>query len=372
MFLLNVADYSSCHSAYPPNYDREKGLLFDFYPAQKLNLPKGAMKKTKYVADNMECVFACMGVHWCRSTNFKIAPRSNGLHACQLISSEQFAGKEYMEPSKAYNHYSVKNPCQEKPCHNGGKCVLQENRQHSHCECNKGFGGENCEKAKNRLRVDLEDTKGKTAYAEYDYFAVASERAKYKLSLGSYKGTAGDSLSYHRGMAFSTKDRDNDKYGGNCAVVYKGAWWFSDCHRSNLNGLYHHVYNYKNCEELYKRGFKQSGVYTIDPDGKGRFKVYCDQKTDGGGWTVIQKRQDGSVDFYRGWNAYKNGFGNLKGEFWLGLDKINRLTHQAKNRLRVDLMDTKGKTAYAEYDYFAVASERFKYKLSLGTYSGIY
>ncbi|KXJ05008.1 Angiopoietin-related protein 7, partial [Exaiptasia diaphana] len=126
---------------------------------------------------------------------------------------------------------------------------------------------------------------------------------------------------------------------------------------------------FKNCEELYKRGFRQSGVYTIDPDGKGRFKVYCDQKTAGGGWTVIQKRQDGSVDFYRGWNAYKNGFGDLKGEFWLGLDKINRLTHQAKSRLRVDLMDTKGKTAYAEYDYFAVASERAKYKLSLGTYS---
>ncbi|XP_020907416.2 ryncolin-1-like [Exaiptasia diaphana] len=127
---------------------------------------------------------------------------------------------------------------------------------------------------------------------------------------------------------------------------------------------------FKNCKELHKRGFRQSGVYTIDPDGKGRFKVYCDQKTDGGGWTVFQKRQDGSVDFYRGWNAYKNGFGDLKGEFWLGLDKIKRLTHQRRNRLRVDLEDTKGKTAYAEYDYFAVASERAKYKLSLGSYKG--
>ena len=108
VFLLNVADLSLCHSAYPSNYDREKGFLFDFYPAQKLALPKGAIKKTKYVADNMDCVFACMGVHWCRSINFKIAPRSNGLHACQLISSEQFAGKKYMGPNKAFNHYSVK------------------------------------------------------------------------------------------------------------------------------------------------------------------------------------------------------------------------------------------------------------------------
>ena len=84
---------------------------------------------------------------------------------------------------------------------------------------------------------------------------------------------------------------------------------------------------------------------------------------------MFQKRLDGSVDFYRGWTDYKVGFGNLKGEFWLGLDKINRLTKRG-NRLRVDLEDTRGKAVYAEYDMFAVTSERTKYKLSLGTYSG--
>ena len=69
------------------------------------------------------------------------------------------------------------------------------------------------------------------------------------------------------------------------------------------------------------------------------------------------------------WSDYKNGFGNLNGEFWLGLDKIHRLT-TTKNRLRVDLEDTASKTAYAEYNMFAVTSEKTKYKLSLGTYSG--
>ncbi|KXJ05169.1 Tenascin-R, partial [Exaiptasia diaphana] len=98
--------------------------------------------------------------------------------------------------------------------------------------------------------------------------------------------------------------------------------------------------------------------------------VYCDQKTAGGGWTVFQRRKDGSVDFSRGWVDYKNGFGDLNGEFWLGLDKIHRLTHQTRNRLRVEIEDTKGKSAYAEYDLFDVTSERNKYKLSLGTYSG--
>ncbi|CAH3194198.1 unnamed protein product, partial [Porites evermanni] len=125
----------------------------------------------------------------------------------------------------------------------------------------------------------------------------------------------------------------------------------------------------QNCAELYKAGERISGVYTIDPDGQGAFDVFCDQTTTGGGWIVFQKRLDGSVDFYRGWADYKRGFGNPNGEFWLGLDKIHRLT-KSNNRLRVDLEDTTGKTAYAEYDVFAVTSERTKYQLSLGTYSG--
>ena len=128
----------------------------------------------------------------------------------------------------------------------------------------------------------------------------------------------------------------------------------------------------KNCAELYKSGKTVSGVYTINPDGSsaGAFDVYCDQKTSGGGWTVFQKRLDGSVDFYRGWNDYKKGFGNLNGEFWLGLVKINRLTSSDRYKLRVDLEDTEGKTAYAEYNLFAITSERTKYQLSLGGYSG--
>ncbi|XP_068683841.1 microfibril-associated glycoprotein 4-like [Montipora foliosa] len=127
---------------------------------------------------------------------------------------------------------------------------------------------------------------------------------------------------------------------------------------------------YKNCVDVYNSGEKISGVYKIDPDGLGEFEVYCDHTTAGGGWTVFQKRQDGSVDFFRAWDAYKRGFGNLNGEFWLGLDKIHRLTVSSSSKLRVDLEDIHGNTAFAEYSSVTVASERAKYQLSLGTYSG--
>ena len=124
------------------------------------------------------------------------------------------------------------------------------------------------------------------------------------------------------------------------------------------------------CADLYKFGQTNSGVYTVDPDGSGAFDVFCDQTTDGGGWTVFQKRIDGSVDFYRYWADYKNGFSNLNGEFWLGLDKIHRLTNSDVFELRVDLEDWQGGTRFAKYTSFVISNEANKYKLSLGSYSG--
>ena len=111
-------------------------------------------------------------------------------------------------------------------------------------------------------------------------------------------------------------------------------------------------------------------MYTIKPDNLLAFDVFCDQTTKGGGWTVFQKRLNGSVDFYRYWHDYKHGFGDPRDEFWLGLDKIHRLTSDVNNSLRVDLEDFEGKNAYAEYNMFRVMSEKDKYKLILGSYSG--
>ena len=93
-------------------------------------------------------------------------------------------------------------------------------------------------------------------------------------------------------------------------------------------------------------------------------------ETDGGGWTIFQRRQDGSVDFRKYWIEYENGFGNLTGEFWLGLSKINRLTQKGFNTLRVELGDFDNNKAYARYSTFSVGDSTTEYTLTVGGYSG--
>uniref|UniRef100_A0A1X7SR50 Fibrinogen C-terminal domain-containing protein n=1 Tax=Amphimedon queenslandica TaxID=400682 RepID=A0A1X7SR50_AMPQE len=126
----------------------------------------------------------------------------------------------------------------------------------------------------------------------------------------------------------------------------------------------------RDCKDWYNNGSTTSGVYTVNPDGGTPFEVYCDMETDGGGWTVFQRRQDGSVDFYRNWTDYENGFGDLTGEFWLGLSKIHRLTKEGSNTLRVDLGDFEGNTSYANYSTFNVSDGSTEYILTVGGYSG--
>ena len=94
-------------------------------------------------------------------------------------------------------------------------------------------------------------------------------------------------------------------------------------------------------------------------------------KTDGGGWTVFQRRQDGSVDFFRGWNDYKIGFGNVRGEFWLGLDKIHWLLGLSNgNELRIELMEENNVKNYAKYRNFSMGNEKSKYVLHISGFNG--
>ena len=133
--------------------------------------------------------------------------------------------------------------------------------------------------------------------------------------------------------------------------------------------FYLFILAFRNCADIFKSGENRDGVYIIKPDNQSAFNVFCDQTTAGGGWTVFQKRIDGSVDFNLNWSNYKHGFGNLSGEFWLGLDRIHRLTLDNNSMLRVDMEDFEGGSAYAEYSSFGVRSEHDKYRLILGCYN---
>ncbi|KAI8518307.1 cell surface pattern recognition receptor signaling pathway [Branchiostoma belcheri] len=128
----------------------------------------------------------------------------------------------------------------------------------------------------------------------------------------------------------------------------------------------------RDCMELLSTGHDVSDVYTIYPDGDGKspVHVYCDMDTDGGGWTLFQKRQDGSINFYRNWQAYKTGFGDLRGEFWLGNDNLHRITDQGVYELRVEMEDFEGNSAHANYSIFHVEDEVHKYKLTVEGYAG--
>ncbi|CAH2316463.1 ficolin-2-like isoform X1 [Pelobates cultripes] len=134
------------------------------------------------------------------------------------------------------------------------------------------------------------------------------------------------------------------------------------------NGSLDTIYVAKNCKELLDQGFFLSDWYTIYPDGETPLKVLCDMHTDDGGWIVFQRRWDGSVDFFRDWKSYKNGFGSRLNEFWLGNDNIHMLTSAGKWELRVDMQDFENTKHFAKYDSFQVLGESEKYKLLLGAF----
>nr|XP_053640454.1 microfibril-associated glycoprotein 4-like [Cherax quadricarinatus] len=123
------------------------------------------------------------------------------------------------------------------------------------------------------------------------------------------------------------------------------------------------------CSTLHQAGVKGSGKYQVFPF---TFLVYCDMSTHGGGWTVVQRRklQEVQEDFDRGWADYRNGFGNLDGEMWLGLEPLHQLTYSASYELRVDMFDYQLGHLYAHYKNFRVGPESDGYRLLATNYSG--
>ncbi|KFB49729.1 hypothetical protein ZHAS_00018382 [Anopheles sinensis] len=121
------------------------------------------------------------------------------------------------------------------------------------------------------------------------------------------------------------------------------------------------------CKDVSRKKSGQYGIYIEN----GEFKtVFCEHDAFDGNWVVFQYRFNGKVNFYRGWAEYRDGFGTLDGEFWLGLKYLHQLTSTRKHELMVEVKDYNGNYGYAKYDHFEVGSEAQKFVLKRGSYSG--
>ncbi|XP_057304644.1 ficolin-1-like [Hydractinia symbiolongicarpus] len=129
----------------------------------------------------------------------------------------------------------------------------------------------------------------------------------------------------------------------------------------------------RDCRQHKTNSQSSDGVYLINPGDTSPFPVWCDMNTDGGGWIMIQRRLTGRVNFQRDWLAYKNGFGNLQHEFWLGLEQIY-LTQLYDDRrgteMWIEIIDMNNKGYRIKYGLFEIGDESTKYRLKTAGYSG--
>ncbi|KAJ6649378.1 Ficolin-1 [Pseudolycoriella hygida] len=131
--------------------------------------------------------------------------------------------------------------------------------------------------------------------------------------------------------------------------------------------------DFNDCDDALAKGFTRNGVYLIRPKSSLRpFEVWCDMESDDGGWTIIQARFDGLIDFFRTWADYRNGFGCVDSEHWLGNNFIHHITKDNNYELRIELTGFKeNEFAVASYSPFRIGSEDEKYKLYVGNFTGI-
>ena len=114
----------------------------------------------------------------------------------------------------------------------------------------------------------------------------------------------------------------------------------------------------------------RNGITVIKPDDGKPFRVYCDMDLFGGGWTKIHQRSTDSLSFYRSWKSYKYGFGWLRGDGWLGLEKMHRLTKSQPAELLITIYTKDYNYYYPQYKNFTIGSEATGYTLYIRGFSG--
>ncbi|RMX45808.1 hypothetical protein pdam_00023168, partial [Pocillopora damicornis] len=206
-----------------------------------------------------DCLLRCMRNDHCFSLNVAAFSLPNGSTSCDLLSTDKYNVSDKFKEDRTSHHFSIMNPCENFPCQHGGTCHANYETYDYSCACEQNYTGNNCE-------------------------IPIRKKAENFVTFLLFLWRRGKKKTLHLFWVF-------------CLPYYL------------------QISSGRDCFYLLNAGHNRSGVYSVDPDGRGHFSAYCDMHTDGGGWTVFQRRQDGSVDFYRNWTDYKVGFGQLTGEF---------------------------------------------------------
>lgn len=247
--------------------------------------------------------------------------------------------------------------CQSNPCQNGGMC--QEGVNQYSCDCAEGFDGSHCED-------DIDECED----------APCQNGGSCEDEAGSYKcycttGFAGDNCE----SGIDRCETNPCLNGGTCTDLDIGYKCMCPIgHAGHDCDVVAHV----DCSAIYEADNNaEDGIFFIYPGRNHHpMSVYCQFDDETGGSIVFQRRQhnfpDNNVheDFFRGWQEYKAGFGDMTGEFWLGNRALNRLTSEKNYNLRVDLKSEQGLIAYANYNWFRISGSSDKFRLSIGGYSG--
>ncbi|KAJ8035740.1 Fibrinogen-like protein A [Holothuria leucospilota] len=255
---------------------------------------------------------------------------------------------------------------------------------------------------RSKPKSEYQNTRGLGPESEVHRLRVSRAESGVQLHLGnlsssigvqsSYKhkfGYGGNLTSYLCGISCSenkeylthSSARSGNKRAG-CFPVVIGILFtsllVSNVH-SSAEGSTYFFYQQpaypRDCQEVFEQCSTStaSGVYLIKPDGYDKaFEVYCDNQTDGGGWTVFQRRiEDNSAEFRRNFSEYRGGFGFLSTEFWLGNERLAFLTNQKRYQLRIDMTNSAGSSFYVTYNLFRISDDWGNYKItSVGQYGG--
>ncbi|XP_052871124.1 fibrinogen-like protein A [Anopheles cruzii] len=212
-------------------------------------------------------------------------------------------------------------------------------------------------------------------HMQHCFLELQSEWAKHREEAARSQNNSDKSLvDIKRAVQnnFDSMRRLEDDVGRNFTLLQERSWQIfalQATHTTMKTNLLSYV-PYRSCSDI---GNAQSGAYIIQTNGASNpFMAYCQRDVKGGdSWLVIQHRFDGSLNFYRNWKEYRDGFGNIENEFWIGLERLHQLTSGRPHELMVELRDFKGNYKFAVYAAFEIGSEAEQYNLkTLGAYHG--